>query len=163
MHSKVNQTFPLVIDMVYNSMNISSHKYSENENKTALKNNAVSVFLLMSTWTIQIQFCILHLNAKIAWNKILLLLALNCRLKQSMITFFRYIKPPITPFLHQRQNRAILLKASVSLFVSSSDPPAADKLDAPKLLNSNAKNKFNTYWKKKRAKLIYRSINCNCI
>ena len=75
---------------------------------------------------------------------ILLRLALNCRLKQSMKQFFKQLSPRITPFLHQRQNLPILLNASVSLFVSSSDPPAADKFEAPKLLNSSAKNKFNT-------------------
>lgn len=48
-------------------------------------------------------------------------------------------------FFAHRRNLPIRLKASLSLFVSSSVVPAALKLEAPKLLKRRARNKFKTY------------------
>ena len=81
---------------------------------------------------------------EIKYKWILLLLSMTCLVKHKTIRFFTQTRPLSRLCFSQRQNRPILLKASVSLLVSPSAPPAADKFDAPKLLKSNAKNKFNT-------------------
>ena len=72
------------------------------------------------------------------------LLAANCCLKQSTILSLRYWKALNIILLIHLINRLILEKASVSLLVSSSPPPAADRLEAPKLESSKAKKRFKT-------------------
>ena len=64
--------------------------------------------------------------------------------KHSSILSFRKNSPFTISFLTQRLKRPILLKASVSLLVPSSSLLAPDKLLAPKLDKSKAKNRFNT-------------------
>ena len=44
----------------------------------------------------------------------------------------------------KRLKRPMRLKASVSLLVSSSGSRAIERLDAPKLLRSSARNRFRT-------------------
>ena len=66
-----------------------------------------------------------------------------------LVNLERIIRNPLTmDRLTQALNLDIRLKASVNLLVSLSTC-GADRLDAPKLLRSKAKKRFNT-WKKNR-------------
>ena len=69
---------------------------------------------------------------------------MTCLVKQRTTPFFTQITPFTRPCVSQPFKRLILVKAVVSLLVSTSAPPADDKFEAPKLLRSKAKNKFNT-------------------
>ena len=71
-----------------------------------------------------------------------------CRRQHSIHDCVMHVIALPAHFLIQRRNLPIRLKASVNLFASLSVPPAALRLDAPKLLSSRAKNKFRT-WKNK--------------
>ena len=96
---------------------------------------------------------------EIEYNWILLLLSMTCLVKHKTIRFFTQITLLSRLCFSQRQNRPILLKASVSLLVSPSAPPAADKFDAPKLLKSRAKKRLSTWNEMNRRTKIQKEKN----
>ena len=67
-----------------------------------------------------------------------------CLWQHSRIRSFTLIKIRPTLFFTHRRNLPIRLKASLSLLLSSSPPPPALKLEAPKLLKSRARNRLST-------------------